>query len=113
MILIATGSAAVRAARAQPRGARVPRPADVPPRTGPWVAIAAPTAGGLTVVWEIRCPLAGYIVGGIDARVSTGRSTSPSAARTAPRLAGRDDQARDRLLGVYPAVRRARRRSCR
>ena len=30
-----------------------------------------PTGGGVpTVTWEMRCPLRGYIVGGIDARVS-------------------------------------------
>lgn len=41
------------------------------PVTGPWVAIPAPSAGGAsTVVWEMRCPLRGYIVAGIDARVS-------------------------------------------
>ena len=41
------------------------------PVTGPWVAIPGPTgAGGSTVVWEMRCPLRGYIVAGIDARVS-------------------------------------------
>ncbi len=39
---------------------------------GPWVAVAPPSAGGLTVVdWELRCPVAGYIVGGTDARVTT------------------------------------------
>lgn len=41
------------------------------PVTGPWVAIPAPERGGVsTVVWEMRCPLRGYIVAGIDARVS-------------------------------------------
>ncbi|HEX3292072.1 MAG TPA: hypothetical protein VHR46_11815 [Gaiella sp.] len=41
------------------------------PVTGPWVAIpAAPGGEPSTVVWELRCPLRGYIVAGIDARVS-------------------------------------------
>ena len=41
------------------------------PVTGPWVAIPAPEGGGTSVaVWELRCPLRGYIVAGIDARVS-------------------------------------------
>ena len=41
------------------------------PVTGPWVAIPAPVPGGTsTAVWELRCPLKGYIVAGIDARVS-------------------------------------------
>jgi hypothetical protein len=41
------------------------------PVTGPWVAIPPSEGGGLAVaVWELRCPLKGYIVAGIDARVS-------------------------------------------
>ena len=41
------------------------------PVPGPWVAIpAASGAGAPSVTWEMRCPLRGYIVGGIDARVS-------------------------------------------
>lgn len=41
------------------------------PVTGPWVAIPAAEAGGPAVaVWELRCPVKGYIVAGIDARVS-------------------------------------------
>ncbi len=41
------------------------------PVTGPWVAIPAPARGAAsTVVWQMRCPLRGYIVAGIDARVS-------------------------------------------
>ncbi|HEY1317479.1 MAG TPA: hypothetical protein VGF10_09700 [Gaiella sp.] len=41
------------------------------PVTGPWVAIPATEGGGPAVaVWELRCPLKGYIVAGIDARVS-------------------------------------------
>jgi hypothetical protein len=41
------------------------------PVTGPWVAIPAPASGGTsTAVWELRCPLKGYTVAGIDARVS-------------------------------------------
>ena len=41
------------------------------PVTGPWVALPAPARGGpSTAVWQMRCPLRGYIVAGIDARVS-------------------------------------------
>ena len=41
------------------------------PITGPWVVIPAPARGAAsTTVWEMRCPLRGYIVAGIDARVS-------------------------------------------
>lgn len=41
------------------------------PVTGPWVAVPAPAGGGAsTVSWEMRCPLRGYIVAGVDARVS-------------------------------------------
>lgn len=41
------------------------------PVTGPWVAIPAAEGGGPAVaVWELRCPVKGYIVAGIDARVS-------------------------------------------
>jgi hypothetical protein len=42
------------------------------PVAGPWVVISAtgvskPTS---TAVWDLRCPLRGYIVAGVDARVS-------------------------------------------
>lgn len=41
------------------------------PVAGPWVVVPAPTGvGPVTTVWELRCPLPNYIVGGIDARVS-------------------------------------------
>ncbi len=41
------------------------------PVTGPWVAIPAPARGETaTAVWELRCPLKGYIVAGVDARVN-------------------------------------------
>jgi hypothetical protein len=41
------------------------------PVPGPWVSIPAPASGGVsTVVWQLRCPLRGYIVVGVDARVS-------------------------------------------
>ena len=41
------------------------------PITGPWVVIPAPARGAASsAVWEMRCPLRGYIVAGIDARVS-------------------------------------------
>ncbi len=39
---------------------------------GPWVAVAPASGGGLASVdWELRCPVAGYVVGGTDARVTT------------------------------------------
>jgi hypothetical protein len=41
------------------------------PVPGPWVSIPAPARGAAsTVVWQLRCPLRGYIVAGVDARVS-------------------------------------------
>ena len=41
------------------------------PVTGPWVAIPAAGGGGPAVaVWQLRCPIRGYIVAGVDARVS-------------------------------------------
>ena len=41
------------------------------PVEGPWVAIPAPQGdGSATAVWQLKCPLRGYIVAGIDARVS-------------------------------------------
>jgi hypothetical protein len=41
------------------------------PVPGPWVAVPAPPRGGVsTVVWQLQCPLRGYIVAGVDARVS-------------------------------------------
>lgn len=41
------------------------------PVPGPWVAVPARTGDGVaTATWEMRCPLPGYIVAGIDARVS-------------------------------------------
>ena len=41
------------------------------PVPGPWVAVPPSEGGGPAVaVWELRCPLKGYIVAGIDARVS-------------------------------------------
>ena len=41
------------------------------PVPGPWVAIPAPVGDGIaSVSWQLRCPLPGYIVAGIDARVS-------------------------------------------
>jgi hypothetical protein len=41
------------------------------PVPGPWVVLPAPARGAAsTVVWEMRCPLRGYIVAGVDARVS-------------------------------------------
>jgi hypothetical protein len=60
------------------------------PVAGPWVEIPAPAKGqaASTAVWELRCPLRGYIVAGIDARVSDrgvdvsfrGESGSPVSA---------------------------------
>ncbi len=41
------------------------------PVPGPWVAIPAPARGGTsTAIWQLRCPLRGYIVAGLDSRVS-------------------------------------------
>jgi hypothetical protein len=41
------------------------------PVPGPWVAIPAPAGGAAsTAVWQMRCPLRGYIVAGVDARVT-------------------------------------------
>ena len=41
------------------------------PVPGPWVAIPAPSGGATsTAIWQLRCPLRGYIVAGIDVRVS-------------------------------------------
>lgn len=41
------------------------------PVPGPWVAIPAPVRGASsTTVWQLRCPLPGYIVAGIDAQVT-------------------------------------------
>ena len=60
------GGAGEARAAGECRGLQVCRP--VP---GPWVAIpAASGAGAPSVAWEMRCPLRGYIIGGIDARVS-------------------------------------------
>jgi hypothetical protein len=41
------------------------------PVAGPWVVIPAPAPGERTstVTWELRCPLRGYIVAGVDARL--------------------------------------------
>lgn len=71
-------SAVVVAAVAAGLGAGTARAADecrglqvCLPVTGPWVAIPAAEGGGPAVaVWELRCPVKGYIVAGIDARVS-------------------------------------------
>lgn len=41
------------------------------PVPGPWVAIPAPPARATsTADWQLRCPLRGYIVAGVDARVT-------------------------------------------
>lgn len=41
------------------------------PVPGPWVAIPAPSGDGVpSVTWQLRCPLRGYLVAGIDSRVS-------------------------------------------
>jgi hypothetical protein len=38
---------------------------------GPWVAIPAPSSSATsTAIWQLRCPLRGYIVAGVDVRVS-------------------------------------------
>lgn len=45
---------------------------------GPWVAVTPRADGGLvSVAWELRCPVRGYVVGGTDARV-TDRSVEVS-----------------------------------
>ena len=41
------------------------------PVAGPWVVVPSREASETsTAVWQLRCPLAGYIVAGIDARVT-------------------------------------------
>ncbi len=41
------------------------------PVPGPWVAIPAPSRGvASTTVWQLRCPLRGYIVAGVDSQVT-------------------------------------------
>jgi hypothetical protein len=66
LIVGLSSSAGVARAADECRGLQVCLPV-----TGPWVAIPAPVPGGTaTAVWELRCPLKGYIVAGIDARVS-------------------------------------------
>ena len=71
-MLLATGWAAVLGGAGAARAANECRGLQTClPVTGPWVAIPAPSGGGAsTAVWEMRCPLRGYIVAGIDARVS-------------------------------------------
>ena len=65
--------------------------------------------GASTVVWEMRCPLRGYIVAGIDARVSDRAIdvTHPRRERRT-RLAGRDDRARG---GLHRRLHRRRSRA--
>ena len=63
--------------------------------------IPAPARGAAsTAVWEMRCPLRGYIVAGIDARVSDGRSTSRPRGERRSCLAGRDHRPRGRVHGA-------------
>lgn len=41
------------------------------PVVGPWVVVPAPQGGRLaSAEWELRCPVAGYVVGGVDSRVT-------------------------------------------
>ncbi len=40
------------------------------PVSGPWVVIPARTGAVSTAVWMLRCPLRGYVVGGVDSRVT-------------------------------------------
>lgn len=41
------------------------------PVVGPWVVVPAAAGGRLAAAsWELRCPLAGYVVGGTDSRVT-------------------------------------------
>lgn len=38
---------------------------------GPWVVVPAAQGGRLSsAAWELRCPVAGYVVGGVDSRVT-------------------------------------------
>jgi hypothetical protein len=65
-VAVSLGSPGVARAADECRGLQVCLP--VP---GPWVAIPARTGDGVaSATWEMRCPLRGYIVAGIDARVS-------------------------------------------
>jgi hypothetical protein len=66
------------------------------PVVGPWVVVPPAGAGGLaTVEWELRCPLPGYVVGGVDSRVTDrgidvsvrGESGSPVAPGVTTRRA--------------------------
>jgi hypothetical protein len=41
------------------------------PVVGPWVVVPAPQGARLASAdWELRCPVAGYVVGGVDSRVT-------------------------------------------
>jgi len=63
---VALGTAGVTGAADECKGLQTCLPV-----TGPWVALPAPSGGApATAVWEMRCPLRGYIVAGVDARVS-------------------------------------------
>jgi hypothetical protein len=63
---VALGGASQATAADECRGLQVCLPV-----TGPWVAIPRPEGGGAAVaVWQLRCPIRGYIVAGVDARVS-------------------------------------------
>ncbi len=66
------------------------------PVVGPWVVVPpAPTGSLATVEWELRCPLPGYVVGGVDSRVTDrgidvsvrGESGSPVAPGVTTRRA--------------------------
>jgi hypothetical protein len=66
------------------------------PVVGPWVVVPPAAAGRLaTVEWELRCPLPGYVVGGVDSRVTDrgidvsvrGESGSPVAPGVTTRRA--------------------------
>jgi hypothetical protein len=63
---------------------------------GPWVVVPPAPPGRLaTVEWELRCPLRGYVVGGVDSRVTErgvdvsvrGESGSPVAPGVTTRRA--------------------------
>jgi hypothetical protein len=73
LLVAASCVAALAAAAPVARAADECRGLDVClPVEGPWVVIPAPAKEQptSTVVWELRCPLEGYIIGGTDARVS-------------------------------------------
>lgn len=87
------------------------------PVVGPWVVVPPATSGRLVAVeWELRCPLPGYVVGGVDSRVTDrgvdvsvrGESGSPVAPGVTTRRAlvftGRSATRAGRLTAFKPAI---------